>query len=475
MKACFKPVILSLSLAFVFFPEIAFSLPRAYIANTADGTVSVIDTNSRTVIDTITVGANPTHLAVNEQGTRAYVRNGQAVSVIDTSSNTVIASPSIPGGALFLNADGTRLFSHDGWFGNIYTVDTANYSVLATNTTQSPNLLRGFAVNRQGNFAYISEAVCCAGVLGLDLVSNNWIGVTTTGYGPQALVLNRSGTLLYVINAFENTLSVVNAFTFASTAKIPFFSGAYASEIAINPDGSRIYIASGVQNSVTVIDTISKTVAATIALESGPSGLTVNPADNSLYVTMPDANSVAVIDANTNAVVATIPVGNNPVSTGVFIAQHASVNQQANLAIRARGATSATVGFSTKINIVMDNYGPDPAVNPSVLIETNAPGSSMYAAISYGWTCMQNAGAKKASFICAAYGNMPVGIRPSIVLRFIAPGSMASNKLMVTAQISSESGDKNLLNNTNHFLMSVDANRGIKPPITSPSANANKR
>ncbi|MGH8499933.1 MAG: YncE family protein, partial [Methylococcales bacterium] len=105
MNCFFKPVILGLCLACAFFSEVASSLPRAYIANAADGTVSVIDTGTRTVIATIAVGSNPTHVAVNEQGTRAYVRNGETVSVIDTSNNTVIASPVIPGGVLLLNGD----------------------------------------------------------------------------------------------------------------------------------------------------------------------------------------------------------------------------------------------------------------------------------------------------------------------------------------------------------------------------------
>ncbi len=472
MKTCPKPVIAGLFFAFSFFSEMAISQPRAYIANWIDGTVSVIDTNARTVVDTITVGAYPTHVAVNEPGTRVYVRNGETVSVIDTATNTVIANPTIPGGALFLNADGSRLFTHNDFIGNIFTIDTANYSVLANNTMPSNSSFRAFAVNRQGTFAYATE-LCCGNVAGLDLVSNTWPGRIQTGFGPQAMVLNRSATLLYVFNSMEYTLAVVD--TFASQVKTKIGDIPSTKEMAISPDGSRVYLASQFQNSVTVIDTVTNTVAATIVLDSVPSGLTVNPADNALYVTLPDSNSVVVIDAGTNAVVATIPVGSSPKSVGVFIPQHLPAEQQANLAIRARGAIRVAVGSSTKINVVMDNYGPGAAVNPNVLIETNAPGSSMYAMVSDGWTCMQDPGAELANFVCAANGNMPVGSRPSIVLRFIAPASMASRKLSVTSLISSESGDTNLSNNVHDFSMMVDANRAVRPPIVSPAANKNRR
>ena len=65
---------------------------RAYVANYYDNTVSVIDTNTNTVIKTISVGASPYNLAASPDGTRVYVANQNAntVSVIDTNTNTVV-------------------------------------------------------------------------------------------------------------------------------------------------------------------------------------------------------------------------------------------------------------------------------------------------------------------------------------------------------------------------------------------------
>ena len=54
--------------------------------------MSVIDTATNTVIDTITVGADPPGVAVSPDGMTAYVTNNgsSTVSVIDTTTNTVI-------------------------------------------------------------------------------------------------------------------------------------------------------------------------------------------------------------------------------------------------------------------------------------------------------------------------------------------------------------------------------------------------
>ena len=48
---------------------------KVYVANDYDDTVSVIDTNTNNVIETISVGASPRNLAVSPNGTRVYVAN----------------------------------------------------------------------------------------------------------------------------------------------------------------------------------------------------------------------------------------------------------------------------------------------------------------------------------------------------------------------------------------------------------------
>jgi YVTN family beta-propeller protein len=67
---------------------------RTYVANDCNGMVSVIDSTSNTVVNTISVGISPIDIAITPDGTRAYLtdRTTGTVSVIDTGTNTVIAS-----------------------------------------------------------------------------------------------------------------------------------------------------------------------------------------------------------------------------------------------------------------------------------------------------------------------------------------------------------------------------------------------
>ncbi|MBK7471369.1 MAG: hypothetical protein IPI73_12800 [Betaproteobacteria bacterium] len=67
----------------------------AYVANSTDGTVSVVNTATNTVVATIPVGTNPQSIAGNPAGTLVYVANSgsNTVSVIDTATNAVVGAP----------------------------------------------------------------------------------------------------------------------------------------------------------------------------------------------------------------------------------------------------------------------------------------------------------------------------------------------------------------------------------------------
>ena len=83
---------------------LALSGTRLYVANRGSGTVSVINTATNSVTNTITVGSQPSSVAVSPDGTRAYVANtgSGTVSVININAATntytlVDTNPSVAG------------------------------------------------------------------------------------------------------------------------------------------------------------------------------------------------------------------------------------------------------------------------------------------------------------------------------------------------------------------------------------------
>jgi YVTN family beta-propeller protein len=66
---------------------------RVYVSNGRDGSVSVIDIATNTIVATIPVGQRPWNMALTPDGERLYVANGRSNSVtaIDTRSNAPVA------------------------------------------------------------------------------------------------------------------------------------------------------------------------------------------------------------------------------------------------------------------------------------------------------------------------------------------------------------------------------------------------
>jgi uncharacterized protein len=154
-------------------------------------------------------------------------------------------------------------------------------------------------------------------------------------------------------------------------------------------------------------------------------------------------------------------IDNNIASDSVNV-----IAQTANLAIRARGPSSVNVGLKARINVVVDNYGPDAARNVAVAITTNAPSSAFKMAAPAGWVCSLDSAYPTARFLCSITSASPlaVGNRPEFVLTFTAPASMASTRLIVGTGISSDTADANINNNEDSYSLLVNAVRRIGLP-----------
>src|SRR5215831_9495250 len=105
---------------------------NAYITNSRDNTVSVIDTATNTVVGSpVPVGIEPWGVAVTPDGSKVYVTDlsSNNVSVIDTATNTVVGSP-IPVGSqpygVAVTPDGSKVY--------VATIGEDTVSVIATAT-----------------------------------------------------------------------------------------------------------------------------------------------------------------------------------------------------------------------------------------------------------------------------------------------------------------------------------------------------
>jgi YVTN family beta-propeller protein len=113
---------------------VAEAAPFAYVTNY--DTVSVIDTQSNTVVATVPVGAGAAGVAITPDGAFAYVANlnSRSVSVIDIGTNTVATSvamgPVSPYGVA-ITPDGAFVYVTN------FLDNTVSVAVTATSTVVS--------------------------------------------------------------------------------------------------------------------------------------------------------------------------------------------------------------------------------------------------------------------------------------------------------------------------------------------------
>jgi YVTN family beta-propeller protein len=295
----------------------AGAAPFAYVADTGNNVVSVLDLATHTVAATIPVGTAPFGVAVSPATSRAYVVNmaSGSLSVIDTTTNSVVATIPVPEHSRGVAVDptGARVYVANSEHDTVSVIDAATNSVTATVEVQY--LPWAVAVHPVGTRAYVTNQGDNS-VSVIDTATNAVTATVPVGTGPLGLAVHPTGTRVYVANQFSNSVSVISTATHTVTATIPVGTGPVA--VALNPAGTRLYVASINGDSVSVIDTASNRVMATLSVPASPWGVAVHPAGTRVYVAQWGSGTVAVINATTNTVSATLPVG------GVLFAQSIS-------------------------------------------------------------------------------------------------------------------------------------------------------
>jgi YVTN family beta-propeller protein len=333
------------------------SATYAYITNDRDGTVSVIDTATSTLVDTVHVGNSPWGVAVSADGTKVYVTNHDSnnVSIINAENDIVTAT--VPVGSspwgIAVNPAGTKVYVANIGSNNVSVIDTATNTVTATVLVgQSPN---GIAVTPDGTKVYVTngnsgtvsviDTATNTVTATVDISSskviytytnNNFTGVSF-GTRPGGIAVNPTGTKVYVANQESNTVSVID--TAKNTVIATVTVGKSPMKVAVDPTGTKVYVANQLDD-VSVIDTTTNTVTDTLDVGNRSMGIAVNPTGTEVYVT---GNNVSVISTGTNKVFATIHAGYWPMEVAIKPAPTLNVQSYSHLATYAYKANELNI------------------------------------------------------------------------------------------------------------------------------------
>lgn len=298
--------------------SVASAAARAYVPNSGDGTISVIDTGTGDVIATIDTGVLAGGVAISPDGLRVYIAGLQGVIVIDAVANRLLEQPSISGRAqaVSVSADGSTVYVSGELIFAAYDSNTlaVKYGVPTTRTVN-------ITLSPEGSRAFVADPEFA--IFDVDL--RTWEPRKAWSWSecrhPADTVASPDGARLYVICQGEGTPSTfveVDLRSLQLTAVLTL--DRIPTALAMTSDGGVAYIATPSANAVVVVDTRGAPVVLdTIPVGAGPSSVALTAAGDQLYVTNTSDNSVSVIDTATRIVIDTIAVGPAPRTNGNFI------------------------------------------------------------------------------------------------------------------------------------------------------------
>jgi len=255
---------------------------KAYVANEHSNSVSVINTTNNIVTSTVTVGNSPFGVAVSPDGTRAYVttnirRAPGNVSVIDTATNTVIDT--VPVGLLGSSLHGVAV-SPDGtnvYVANTLTSSVATDSIYVINTTNNTVYASipedgydpiGIAVTPDSSKVYVANlGIYNPGSVSVIDTATNTLNSTiflegTNLYAFPDVAVAPDGLTVYV-TGYSQTVGNVYAINTTNNNDYTIINTGFKSPygLAVTPDGKNVYVSNSGNNNVSVINTTTNTVS----------------------------------------------------------------------------------------------------------------------------------------------------------------------------------------------------------------------
>jgi uncharacterized protein (TIGR03437 family) len=261
------------------------------INETSPPTVSVIDTSTRAVVNTIFGITTPNTIEITRDGRFAYVTNRtNQLFIIDTNLRRVVGNP------IALDCSSSSLaFTPDGQFA--YSTCGTGRGARAMLLRLADNTLLGslmmgdrpdkIIISRDGTRAYVAHQTSNQ-VYVIDIPTRTVLlpplDVQFGTAGPIDLALNPAGTVLYVLRTSGAGTTAVAQFNIATDSIIgtPLNVGRSPNTMALTPDGARLYVINEVDGTVTEINTGTFTVTRTIRVGRSPADLVISPITSQL-------------------------------------------------------------------------------------------------------------------------------------------------------------------------------------------------
>ncbi len=353
---------------------IAINGAYAYVTNEATNAnrVSVINIATGAVVKTISVGSQPSAVAISPTAKRAYVTNRASgtVTVVNTDTNTVVGSAIRVGTSpqdVAVNTAGTQVFVANNGSSSVSVIEPNLSNKVTTISLGFGNSApTAIALSADGTRAYVTHRTITGGgaVSIINTSTKKVISTVAVGSTPPQMSLSREPKV-YVANYNSSTVSVINTATNNSVTTLNV--GSKPTSLAVSPDGSMVVIARDDDN-IAIIDTKTTTVigAQHVLDSTTPLGGHVVAFDSNGRVLITDAadHTVRVVGlarGNTTPVAADDPTMDTIDSNGVVTGALNITDSDGDSLTYTVSGLSATTGTVTVDSTGMYTFSPSQA------------------------------------------------------------------------------------------------------------------
>ena len=304
----------------VAFAPVASALQSfAYIANSGDDTVSVLNLATQTVVESIDLpGTTPWSVATHPDGSRVYVSTDGWVRVIDTATNTVVDSISLDSNwtqRIALSPDGSMLYAEgegDFFLWEISAIETATNTIVAN--TFAYSFTYQFDVSADGTQVYdLGWASTSGSVLGVrDAQTLDVLDQVDFGDNYRCVVAHPNGEALFL--GSDTSVMRLDAETYEVDWREEITFNGQMANLLVSADGTRVYAPSLGTNKTHVLDVETGAELGVIPISGR--GIDQHPLGHLIYITLQTNDRVAIADAESFAILDVVSVGDGPVASG---------------------------------------------------------------------------------------------------------------------------------------------------------------
>lgn len=274
-----------------------------------------------TLVKTIAVAQEPLGLTLSPDFATLYVANAQSgtVSIIDTASQRVVNTLSVnPTGRLnsvIVSADGKALYVSDAKAGNVEVFRLPEAEQTATVSVRL--FPQRMALSQEHNRLYVVNSAS-NNVSVIDTATQTLLANIPVSERPYAIVIAPDNSRAYITSSQTHSITIIDLVSQKAIDTIVLESISRLTNLVISPDGKYLYICDAISNSIVVVDTTIQTQIGALNaakfenddLEFSPTDLALSADGKHLY-TVGRTGYLSVINLENHEVLASLEVGHD--------------------------------------------------------------------------------------------------------------------------------------------------------------------